>query len=204
MLQLCLRAVQRRTVMSGGPFAHAWKPVLRPAASGSGRRCFWELRLANSRPALSYHLRLRFVLLILALFSIASWTVVLTNCGPTSALSVRPRSLSTCFGAATSSPKFRPSVDRSRQAARRPVSVWLRRIDRATSRTPSGRHVQSTRRCRSSYFEESHSGRSFPAARICCRSQQARTPAPNPRHDSERGAVHRAVRNSLGNHDSVF
>ena len=57
--------------------------------------------------------------------------------------------------------------------------------------------------CAASNLEEHHGGRPRAAARLVDRSEQAREARDVPGDDREHHAVHRAVRNGVGNHDGV-
>ena len=182
MIQFCTsRCPSGALLCLGGPFAHAWKPAVRPAAAGAGRCCVRRLEHRHSQSASPARPRFRKPFCsVLALLSIGSWGIILYKLWTFRRAAKQSRAV----------PRRLPpqqQVFRSpgglpiarRQPAGRPLPVRLRRLtaqlrQAAPDDVANGPNPRPAGR--TSYSEEPHGGRSRADARVGRRSQQARKP----------------------------
>ena len=147
------------------------------------------------------------VLLILLLFSAVSWGIILYKVWQYRARRARYRDVPP--GLPQEHQVFRGAVDlreRGEESARRDLPGGLRRAQHAAppsaveGRPASRRRIQAAGRRGASYLEKPRRGRPGAAARDERGSEQAREAGAVSRDDREHHAVHRAVRDGVGDH----
>ena len=144
------------------------------------------------------------VLLILLIFSAASWGIILYKFWT---FRRAERQTATFLGVFRKSSKFSevqavcPGLPG--EPARRSVPVGVCRAERAAARLAARAAAKAVAGRRTSYTEEPGRGRSGVAARDDSGDDEAREPRAVSGDDGERHALHRAVRHRVGDHELV-